>query len=64
MLANSFCDLLSFEALILVGFLLLHLEAAFTSARFFLTTNVSHGTIGLVIFVSLVYSLQPLLSGH
>ena len=34
-LANSFCAFLSFRALILVGFLLLHLEAVFTSARFF-----------------------------
>ena len=47
MLANSFCPFLSFWALILVGFLLLHLEAVFTSARFFLTTNVSYGTLGL-----------------
>ena len=41
-LANSFCVFLSFKALILVGFLLLHLEAVFTATRFFLTTNVSH----------------------
>ena len=46
MLANSFCAL-SFRALILVGFLLLHLEAVFTSACFFLTSNVSYGTLGL-----------------
>ena len=31
----------------LVGFLLLYLVADFTSTRFFLTTNVSHGTLGL-----------------
>ena len=43
MLANSFCAL-SFRALILVGFLQLHLEAVFTSVRFFLTAKVSHGT--------------------
>ena len=35
MLANSFCVYLSFRALVLVGFFLLHLEAVFTSARFF-----------------------------
>ena len=33
----------------LVGFFLLHLEAVFTSARFSLTANVSHGTLGLVL---------------
>ena len=37
MLVNSFCAFLSFWALILVGFFLLHLEVVFTSARFFLT---------------------------
>ena len=45
-LVNSFCAFLSFRALILVGFLLLHLDAVFTSARFFLRANVSHGTLG------------------
>ena len=35
MLANSFCAFLSFRALILVRFLLLHLEAVFTCAHFF-----------------------------
>ena len=35
MLGNSFCAFLSFRALVLVGFFLLHLEAVFTSARFF-----------------------------
>ena len=49
MLANSFCTFLSFSALILVGFLLLHLEAVFTSAHFFLTANVYHGTLGLAL---------------
>ena len=48
MLVNSFCAFLSFRGLILVGFLLLHLEAFFTCARFFLTADVSHGTLGLV----------------
>ena len=38
MLANLFCDFLSFRALMLIGFLLLPLEAVFPSARFFLTT--------------------------
>ena len=38
---------LSFRTLILVEFFLLHLEAVFMSARFFLTVNVSHGTLGL-----------------
>ena len=47
MLADLFCAFLSFRALILVGFLPLHLEAVFTSACFVLTTNVSHGTQGL-----------------
>ena len=42
-LAN--CAFLSFRALVLVGFFLLHLEAAFTSARFSLTAKVSHGTL-------------------
>ena len=32
-----------------VGFFLLHLEAVFTSARFSLTTNVSHETLDLVL---------------
>ena len=35
-LTNSFCVFLSFWALILFGFLLLHLDAVFTSAPFFL----------------------------
>ena len=47
MLANLFCAFLIFRALILVGFLLLHLEVVFMSACFVLTTNVSHGTLGL-----------------
>ena len=49
MLANSFCVFLSFLALILVGFSILHLEGVFTSERFFLTANVSHGTLGLAL---------------
>ena len=49
MLANSFCAFLSFRALILVGFLLLHLEAVFMSARFFLTASVSHWTLGFAL---------------
>ena len=49
MLANSFCAFLSFWALVLVGFFILHLEVVFTSARFLLTANVSHETLGLVL---------------
>ena len=49
MLAYSFCAFLSSRALILVGFFLMHLETVFTSARFSLTANVSHGTLGLVL---------------
>ena len=50
MLVNSFCAFLSFWVLILVGFLLLCREAISTSACFFfLTTNVSHGTLGLAL---------------
>ena len=46
---GSNCAFLSFWALILVGFLLLHRDVVFTSARFFLTANVSHGTLGLAL---------------
>ena len=56
MLANSFCAFLSFRALILVGFSLLPLEAVFTSARFFLTTNVSHGSLGLALCLVGIHS--------
>ena len=49
MLANSFHAFLSFRALVLVGYFLLHLEAVFTSARFFLTANVSDGTLCLAL---------------
>ena len=49
MLANSFCAFLSFSALVLVGFFLLLLEGFFTSARFSLTDNVSHGTLYFVL---------------
>ena len=49
MLANSFCAYLSFRALVLVGFFLLHLEAVFMSARIILTANVSHGTLDFVL---------------
>ena len=57
-LVNSFCAFLGFWVLVLVKSLLLHLEAVFTSARFFLTANVSHGTLDLAC------TLLPLLSGH
>ena len=49
MLANSCFAFLSFWALVLVGFFLFHLEAVFTSARFSLTANVSHGTLYFVL---------------
>ena len=52
MRANSFHAFLNFRALILVGFLLLHLEAVFMSACFVLTANVSHGTLGLALWLS------------
>ena len=48
-IVNSFYALLRFWVLILAGFLLLHLEAVFTSASFFLTTYVSHRTLGLAL---------------
>ena len=57
MLANSFCVFLSFRALVLLGFFLLHSEAVFPSARFSLTANVSHGTLGLILCL---VCMQPL----
>ena len=48
MLADSFCAFLSFRALVLVWFFLLHLEGVFTFARYFLIANVSHVTLDLV----------------
>ena len=56
MITNSFCAFLSFRALVLVGFFQLHLEAIFTSARFSLTANVSHGTVDLVLCLIGMYS--------
>ena len=50
MIVNLFCAFLSFRVLILVRFLLLHLEAVFTSARFVLTANISHGTLFSSLF--------------
>ena len=47
--ANSFCTFFIFRAFVLVGFFLLYLGAVFTSARFSLTANVSHGTLDLVL---------------
>ena len=55
MLANSFCAFFSFRAFALVGFFLLHLEAVFTSARFSLTANASHGTIFSSMFCWYVF---------
>ena len=51
MLAYSFCAFffVSFRAIEFIGFFLLHMEAVFTSARFSLTVNVSHGTLDLVL---------------
>ena len=51
-----FCAFLSFRALVLVGFFLLHLEAVFMSAHFSLAANVSHGTLGLVLCLGGLYS--------
>ena len=48
-LVNSFCAFLSFWVLILIVFFLLHREVIFTSACFFSTANVSHGTLGLAL---------------
>ena len=57
MLANSFCAFFSFRAFVLVGFYLLHLEAVFTSAHFSRITNVSHGTLDLVLcFVGMYFA--------
>ena len=56
MLANSFCAFLSFRALVLVRFLLLHLEAVFTFARFVWTANVSHGVLGLALCLVGIHS--------
>ena len=49
-LFSSLCAFLSFWALALFGFLLLHRDAVFTLSHFFLTANVSHRTL----FCSLV----------
>ena len=54
MLANSFCAVLSFGSLVLVGFFLLHLEAVFRSACFSLIANVSHGTLGLDLCLNII----------
>ena len=48
-LVSSFCAFLSFWALILVGFLLLQRVVVFTSARFFLTVDVFHRSLGLAL---------------
>ena len=56
MLANSIFAFLSFRALTLVRFLLLHLEEVFTPACFLLTTNVSHGTLGLALCLVGIHS--------
>ena len=56
MLANSFGAFLSFMTLVWVGFFLLNFEVDFMSARFSLTTNVSHGTLDLVLCLVGMYS--------
>ena len=56
MFADLFCVFLSFWALILVGFFVLHLEVVLTSARIFLTANVSHGTLGLTFCLVGIHS--------
>ena len=61
MLANSFCAFLGFRALMLVGFLLLNLEAVSSSARFFLTANFSYGTLGLAFCV---VGMHPAVASH
>ena len=48
-LVNTFHVFLGFCALIVVGFLLLHKDAVFTSARFILSTNFSHGILVLAL---------------
>ena len=55
---SSFCAFVLW-ALILVGFLLLHKEAVFTSLRFFLTAKVSHRTLGLGLCLVGVHSAVP-----
>ena len=56
MLDNSFRNFLSFRVFILVRFLLLHSELFVTSARFFLSANVSHGTLGLSLCLVVMHS--------
>ena len=56
MYVSSFCVALSLWALILVESLLLRREAIFTSACFFLTANVSHGTLVLALCLVGVHS--------
>ena len=56
MLANLFSAFWSFRALVLVGFFIVYLEAVSTSAHFSLTTNVSHGTLVLVLCLDGMYS--------
>ena len=55
-LVNSFWAFLSFWVLILAGFLLLHRKVVFTSAQFFLTADVYHGTLGLSLCLVGIHS--------
>ena len=55
MLANSFCSFSSFSALILVGFFYC-IWKQFSRLCFFLTANVSHGTLGLALCLVGIHS--------
>ena len=56
MLGNSYCEFFSFMAFVFSGFFLFHWEAVFTSARFPLTTNVSHEILDLLLSFVGIYS--------
>ena len=57
MLANSFYAAFILRTFVLVWFFQLHLEGVFTSARFSLTANVSHGTLDVVLcFVGMYFA--------
>ena len=52
----SLCAFLTFWALTLSGFLLLHRDAVFMWSRFFLTANVSNGTLCLIFSLVCMHS--------
>ena len=58
MLANSFCAFFSFRAFMFVGFFLLHLEAVFMSARFFMWSLYAPAQAK-----TLLYSLEQATAG-